>query len=70
MSGGYAYMTAMKAGGAPKAVYLMRAPGDGLGRENAYQYWDGKGTGPSSGPATRPQPGPSSTTRTGRRARS
>ena len=42
-------MTAIRPNSAnPKAVYLMRVPGDGLGRENAYQYWDGKGTGPSS----------------------
>ena len=46
---GYAYMTAIRPNSVnPKAVYLMRVPGDGLGRENAYQYWDGKGTGPSS----------------------
>jgi hypothetical protein len=51
VSGGYVYMTAMKAGGAPKAVYLMRAPSDALASKSAYQYYAGSSWSPSPGAA-------------------
>jgi hypothetical protein len=51
VSGGYAYMTAMKAGGAPKAVYLMRAPSSQLANKSAYQYYNGSSWGTSPGAA-------------------
>ena len=51
VSGGYVYMTAMRAGGPPKAVYLMRAPSSQLANKSAYQYYNGSSWGASPGAA-------------------
>src|SRR4051812_19524102 len=51
VSGGYVYMTAMRSGAAPKAVYLMRAPSSQLASKSAYQYYNGSSWGTSPGAA-------------------
>jgi hypothetical protein len=44
---GYVYMTAIRSGGAPKAVYLMRAPKGSLTAKETYQYFGGSSWSPS-----------------------